>query len=259
MQPEVLFRVLANRLFDKDIYLRCIVNFVSTGEVFQGWQVLQGIGTVVRVAVEHQRHDGCPGHAGDLGCQLDTGGFDAEKRSKDADIAAEVLIRRVPHIMPGLDPPHHATQVMTVNRPVKDTVAGAGHEALEKRVVMGPIDNIRGKKQRMQSTTQIQGGEVHTNNQCSLAFRLYPGHVLLALERHPVAQMLRITAPAGSGLHKADTVGDKGLPDPLLMLRFIKLRKTEPQVDLGDMASALGKTPGSQAHALTDPELEPPG
>src|SRR5690554_1378694 len=100
---------------------------------------------------------------------------------------------------------------------------------------------------------------MHADDQCSLPFRLHPGHVLLALEGNPVAQMLWITTPAGSGLHEADTVGDKGLPDPLLMLRLIKLWKTEPQVNLGDMASPLGKAPGGQANVLADPELEPPG
>src|SRR5690554_1811653 len=259
MQPEVLLRVPANRLLYEGIYLRCIGNFITTGEAFQWWQVLQGVGAVVRVAVEHQRHDRCPGHAGDLRRHLDTGGFDAEKRGKDADIAPKVLIRRIPHTMSGLDPPHHATQVVTVNCLVKDTAAGAGHEALEERVIMGSIDGIRSKKQRIQRTPQVQGREMHTHNQCSLAFRLDPGHVLLALEGHPVTQMLRITTPAGSGLHEADTIGDKGLLDPLLMLHFIKLWKTESQVDLGDMAPSFGEAPGGQANTLADPEFESPG
>src|SRR5690554_77141 len=82
--------------------------------------------------------------------------------------------------------------------------------------------------------------------------------MLLPLESDSVAQMLRITAPAGSRLKQTDPIGLESIDGKPLALCLIKLGETEPQVSLGNMSPALGKAPGGQTNGVADPELQPP-
>src|SRR5690606_31456507 len=99
----------------------------------------------------------------------DGGGSNTEEGGKYAFLPAIVLVRRIPYRHVVLEAAQHAAHVLAGDGLVEVVFPCPPHGGLEQRVLVAAVEGVEGREQGQQTSSDLQAGEVATEQDYSLA------------------------------------------------------------------------------------------